>query len=130
LNSPFLFSPPSPFLDSWSSFNRCHFCICIHVYILFAPYSPSYPFPHHLPLSTSANPPNCFTLLLSDFVEEKNIKDETRNLMFCYVEIKMATQGVSLCCSHAYVAYSSSGFASFSPLHSSLVCFPWWPWPV
>jgi hypothetical protein len=31
---------PSP--GSWNSFNRCHFCIYMHVYTFFAPYSPSY----------------------------------------------------------------------------------------
>jgi hypothetical protein len=65
--------PAAP--DSWDSFNRYHFCIHIHVYTLFAPYSSSYPLPppcshwcqalHHTPRRT------CFALLFSDFVEEK-----------------------------------------------------------
>jgi hypothetical protein len=50
-----LSSPPFP--NSWNSINRFHFCIYIHVYILFAPYSPSYTFPHHLPPPTNANIP-------------------------------------------------------------------------
>jgi hypothetical protein len=42
--SPLLsFIPPSP--DSWNNFSRCHFCVYIHVYTLFLPYSSSYPFP-------------------------------------------------------------------------------------
>jgi hypothetical protein len=49
-------SPPLPFsfitllLHSWSSFNRCHFCIYIHVHTLFCTNSPSYPFSQHLHL--------------------------------------------------------------------------------
>jgi hypothetical protein len=42
------FIPPPP--DSWFSFNRYDFCIYIHVYVLFAPYSSSCPFPYHLPV--------------------------------------------------------------------------------
>jgi hypothetical protein len=37
-------SPPlSPSSFSWKSFNRYNFCTYIHVYTIFAPYSPSYP---------------------------------------------------------------------------------------
>jgi hypothetical protein len=39
---PFHHSPLSPLPHSWSSFNRSHFFIYIHVYTIFAPYSPFY----------------------------------------------------------------------------------------
>jgi hypothetical protein len=45
---------PSPSSDSWNSFNRYHFCMYIHVYTLFAPYSSPYSFPCHLPPPTGA----------------------------------------------------------------------------
>jgi hypothetical protein len=55
-NTSYLDSP-SPWLcfislspHSWSNFNRYHFCIYIHVYRVFAPYSLSTPFPCHLRL--------------------------------------------------------------------------------
>jgi hypothetical protein len=64
--------------NSWNSFNRYHFCIYIHVYTLFASYSPSYPFPYHLSLPIGVNPlphpsgQDLFALLFSCFVEEKS----------------------------------------------------------
>jgi hypothetical protein len=78
LNSPppllsFITPPP----HSWNSFNRYHFCICIHAYTVFAQYSLSYPL-SWLPVPlTGANPPlphphrTCSALLFFDFVEEK-----------------------------------------------------------
>jgi hypothetical protein len=54
-------SPPSfsfiPYLIISRSFKGYHFSIYIHVYTLFAPYSPSTPFPHLLSPPTSTNPP-------------------------------------------------------------------------
>jgi hypothetical protein len=47
------------------------------VYTLIAPYSSSYPFPHHLSPPTDANPTpththrTCSSFLFSNFVEEK-----------------------------------------------------------
>jgi hypothetical protein len=35
-----------------------------------------------------------------------------------------------LWCFHAYMYYNPNWFISSNPLHSSLVSFPWWPWPV
>jgi hypothetical protein len=48
LNSlPPVFSFISSSLHSWDTFNRSHFSICTHVYIILPPYSPSYtPSPH------------------------------------------------------------------------------------
>jgi hypothetical protein len=51
------------------------------VYTLFAPYSSSYPFPHHPSAHTSANP-HC------DFVEVKNVNDKMRNMAFLLVWYK------------------------------------------
>jgi hypothetical protein len=52
---------------------------------LFALYSSSSPFLHHLPPPTGINPLSphrtCSTLLFSDFVEEKKMKDK-RNIAF------------------------------------------------
>jgi hypothetical protein len=58
---------------SWNCFNRFHFSIYIHVYTVFALYSPSYMLsPHPSPL-TATTPPNktCSAILFSDFVKEK-----------------------------------------------------------
>jgi hypothetical protein len=84
--------------------------------------------PPPLPLVPTPPSPTAEPILPS--CKRKNIKEQTRNMTLCYFEIKIATQGVSLCCSHAYVYYCSSWLASSSPLHSSLVCFPWWSQPV
>jgi apolipoprotein N-acyltransferase len=47
----FSFILPLPFYlpHFWNSFKRYHFSIYIHVYTVFAPYSPSTPFLHLLP---------------------------------------------------------------------------------
>jgi hypothetical protein len=85
LNSPFTALFHTPFPNSWNSFSRYHFCIYIHVYILFSPYSSSYPFPCHLPCSTPPTkhpqPPSslplgrtCSSSLFSDFCRRKSIK--------------------------------------------------------
>jgi hypothetical protein len=42
-------------LPSWNSFNRSHFSIFIHEYIIFPPYSPPAPFPYILPPHTGVN---------------------------------------------------------------------------
>jgi hypothetical protein len=51
-HSPLCSSP-----ESWNSFNRYNFCIYIHVYTVFAPYSPSYSFSLPPPPPTGTNPP-------------------------------------------------------------------------
>jgi hypothetical protein len=52
LNSPLHHSPLSPpSHHSWNSFNRPHFSIYIHLYIVFAPYSSSYTLSPHPPHS-------------------------------------------------------------------------------
>jgi hypothetical protein len=84
---PLLSSP----LDSWNSFNRYHFCIYVHGYTLFVPYSSSYPFPCHLSTPTGASSPwptlgrTCSVLLFSDFIKDKNIKDKKGNMTFLLV---------------------------------------------
>jgi hypothetical protein len=52
-------SPSFSFIypHSWSSFNRSHFSIYMHVYLLFPPYSPSYTFSLYLPHSYWYQPP-------------------------------------------------------------------------
>jgi hypothetical protein len=40
---PFHCSPLSPSPYTRNNFNRCHFCIYLHVFTVFAPCSPSYP---------------------------------------------------------------------------------------
>jgi hypothetical protein len=49
--------PLSSSLHSWNSFNRCHFSIFIHVYIIFPPYSPPTPFPFLFPPPTGVPTP-------------------------------------------------------------------------
>jgi hypothetical protein len=64
---------------SWNNFNRYHFCICIHVYTFLALYSPSCPLSLSFPPPTGTNSlPSitCSTLLSSNFVEEKRIKEK------------------------------------------------------
>jgi hypothetical protein len=77
LNPPPL-PPPTP--GSWSSFNRYHFCIYIHVYsfctafILLPPFlaiSPRDDLPSYQP-SSQRRP--CSSLLFSDFIEQKREK--------------------------------------------------------
>jgi hypothetical protein len=82
-------SPLSPYApNSWNSFS-----IYIHVYTIFAPYSPSHTLSPPPPPSYWYNPsPHCRTcsaLLFSDFVKEK--KNDT------------PTQGVSLWYFHVYM---------------------------
>jgi hypothetical protein len=52
IHSPSIIFLYPPYPHSWNSFNRSHFSIYIHVYKIFAPYSPSYtlslyPLPSH-----------------------------------------------------------------------------------
>jgi hypothetical protein len=56
LNSPSHQCPLLPFPPSWNSFNRSHFSIFIHEYILFPSCSPSYTLSLHPPPPTDANP--------------------------------------------------------------------------
>jgi hypothetical protein len=83
LNSPL---PGLSSTDSWNSFNRYHFCICMHVYTFFALYSLSYSFSWPPPLSHwcqhSSLGRTCSALLLSDFAEKK---DKKKNLTFLLV---------------------------------------------
>jgi hypothetical protein len=79
-----LLYPPS--LQSWDSFNRSHFSISIHVYTVFAPYSPSHTFSPHPPFPSHCPGRMCSALLFSNFVKEKK-------MTFLF---KIATQGVSL----------------------------------
>jgi hypothetical protein len=69
------------------------------------------PYLQHLPIPPSAKPPplgrTCSALLFSGFVEEKNIKDNKKNLEFLLVR-----QGDSLCCFHAHVYYNPNWFIS------------------
>jgi hypothetical protein len=57
--------PPSPLsfipfsFHSWNSFNRHHFCICIHVYTFFALYSP----PIFYTVFSLSPPPSPFSLV-------------------------------------------------------------------
>jgi hypothetical protein len=59
-----------------------YFIIYSHVYTLFGP-------PHPLPPAAGRT---CNTFLFSDFVEEKNIKDNKKDISFLLVEIKIAIQ--------------------------------------
>jgi hypothetical protein len=71
---PLYHSPLFLLPHSWNSFSIFHFSICIHVYTVFVPYSPSYtisPFPPP-PTGTDSHPRTYSALLLSDFVKEKN----------------------------------------------------------
>jgi hypothetical protein len=87
--SPLLFHAPST--DSWNSFNRYHFCIYIHMYTLFAPYSPTYPFLHHLlqsPVATSLTHHVQEELICPPVFwccRRKYIKDYKKNMAFLLV---------------------------------------------
>jgi hypothetical protein len=69
-------SPPPP--HSWNSFNRSHFSIYRHEYIILSPYSPSCTILPHLPPPISNNPPDrtCFAFLFCVFVKKKKKKRE------------------------------------------------------
>jgi hypothetical protein len=106
-----------------NSFNRGHFPTYIHVYTVFAPYSPSYTLS---PLPSSSRwywqPPTpcriCSSLLFSNFVKEwKN------QLYFCL--FKIATYGISLWHVHVYMYYSPIWFISSIFLLSTSVPFSW-----
>jgi hypothetical protein len=81
-----------------------HFCIYIHVYTCLHHIHPPAPFSATsllLPVLTahaSTTEPDLPFVL--QFCRRKNIKDKDK-------EIKIATQGVSLCCFHACMYYSS-----------------------
>jgi hypothetical protein len=88
-----LIHPPHPFSlilptpHSQSSFTRHHFCIYLHrntfYYTLFTLLPP---FPQHLLPTTGASSPTigrtCSTLLFSNLVEEKQIKEKMKNVTF------------------------------------------------
>jgi hypothetical protein len=87
LNSPLVpFSFMSPSSHSWNSFNRHHSSIYIHVYTIFALYSPSHTLSPPLPTSTNLPGMICSALLFKDYIKKKP--------HFCL--FKIATQGVSL----------------------------------
>jgi hypothetical protein len=62
--------------DSWKGFNRCHFCIYLHVYTLFVP-PPLFP---PVPLFCS----EAWGVVLQ-FCRRKNIKDNKKNMVFLLV---------------------------------------------
>jgi hypothetical protein len=118
-----LLFPPSP--HSWNSFNRSHSSIYIHVYTVFAPYSPSFtlsppPLPSHW-YQTLLSGRTWSTLLFSDFVKEKN------KIKFL---LKITTQEFSLWHFHVCMYYSPIWFISSIFLLSTLVPFlvVWWIW--
>jgi hypothetical protein len=118
-------NPPPPLLpfipcipDSWNSFNRYHLCNYIHMYTVFAHYSLSYL------LSLPPPPPTCaksgkdlFCSPVLQFCRREKMKRKTWH--FCYFEIKIATQGVSLWYFHAYMCYTHNWFVSTNYLHST-----------
>jgi hypothetical protein len=61
--------------------------------------------------------------LFFNFVD-KNIQDKMKNIVVCKFKMKIAIQGDSLCCFHAYVYYNPNWFISTRPLHYFLVPFP------
>jgi hypothetical protein len=100
--------PSTAVLHSCNNFNNYHFCIYIHVYTFFAPYSSSYPCSLP-PLSSHWCQPfcqgrTCSALLFSNFVKEKREKVERKIWPFCWFEIKVvATQGGSLFYIYIYI---------------------------
>jgi hypothetical protein len=79
--------PPPLYLspDSWKSFKRYHFCIYIHVYQIFAPYSHSYPLSlPPPPLLVPTLPPGQDLLhpLILQFCRRK---DQKKNMTFLFV---------------------------------------------
>jgi hypothetical protein len=125
MNSPpLLFSFISSSPNSWSSFNRYHCCIYIHVYTLFAPYSPSYPLsPSPLPSHWCQPFPvgkTCFSLQFSDCVEEKGEEIKQKTWHFSWSEIKVTTQGF---CIFVRMYYNPNWIISSKFLHSTLVPF-------
>jgi hypothetical protein len=80
----------SPLPNSWSSFNRYHFCIYMHVYTFFALYSPSYLLspplvPSHwcqpYPPWTGPVTPSCSPIL-------QKRKDKKKNMAFLLIWAK------------------------------------------
>jgi hypothetical protein len=104
-------------LHFWYSFNRSHFSIFIHKYIIFLPHSLSYTLSLYLHLPTGAKPPDrtCFIALSSVF--EKTIKDIFVCLRYLY--------RVSLWHFHVRMYYILNQFIP-SIFISALVSFLWW----
>jgi hypothetical protein len=86
ISSTILLHSLSP--NSWSSFNKYHFCIYIHVHTFFCTVftllSPLFPTPlssHSCQLPPPPFPGRTwFSFLYSDFVEEKRRKDTTKSM--------------------------------------------------
>jgi hypothetical protein len=124
-------SPPLSFITSsphsWNTFNRYHFCIYIHVYTVFALYSPSYnisltPPPSHW-YQLPPTPPQVRPVLPSYSLILWKKKEIWKKWHFCLFNIKIAKQGVSLWHFHVYMYYNPSWFISPIFLHSTLVPF-------
>jgi hypothetical protein len=121
--SPFPFIPLS--LDSWNRFNRYHFCIYIHIYTFFAPYSlsyhlsplspPSHWYQHPFPAQDLFHPPVLWFWR----------KVKKKNMAFLLV-VDKGIQGVSLLYFHAYMCYTPNWFIFSKYLHSTLGPFLWW----
>jgi hypothetical protein len=103
--------PPIPGILSTGIFVAfTYFCTQLHHI-----YSPN-PFPHHLPLSlVSPNTARPFPPSYSQILKKKR---EKKTWHFCLFEIKVATQGISLCYFHVYMCYISNWFISSNFLHS------------
>jgi hypothetical protein len=71
--------PYPPFPHSWNSFNRSHFSIYTHLYILLPPYLPSYTLsPHPLPSHSYQPPHRIYSALLFSDVERKKEKERKK----------------------------------------------------
>jgi hypothetical protein len=95
MNSPpLLFSFISPLLQFLESFQQVSFCIYIHVYTFFVPYSLSYPLSLPPAPPTGANSPlprqNLFCPPVLWFCRKKEKRTKEKKWQFCLFEIKIA----------------------------------------
>jgi hypothetical protein len=107
-------SPLSLLPYSWKSFNRFHFSIFIHEYLIFPPYSASNTFSLYPPPPTDTNSRQDLFCLPVLVLKKK--------ILF----VKIAMQGVSLRHFHVYMYYNPNWLIPSIFLLSILVPFLWW----
>jgi hypothetical protein len=109
-SSSFIF----PSHNSLNSFNRSHFSIFVHVYIIFPLHSVTYTFPYIPSPPTGTNPQAGLTFMFPIF----------EKWHFCM--FKIATQRILLWHFHVYVYYNLICFLPCISLFSIIVTFLWW----
>jgi hypothetical protein len=119
---PLSFIVPPWLMEQFQQVSFFHLHTCLYItWTLFTLLSLPLP-PPLLHCCPHPAPQHLLGLFILQFCRWKEIKDKKKNMTFCKFEIKLATQGASLCCFHAYMF--TNWFTSSSSLHSSLVHFP------